>query len=127
MIDYTIYETATGEIVQTGSTPQPDMLPLFLSDGQSYLLKSSDPMRQRVSAAGRLISKPAANIKKREDTEALRALRARRSQLLAASDWTQVADAPVDQEAWKVYRQKLRDLPANTTDPRNPDWPEAPE
>lgn len=31
---------------------------------------------------------------------------------LAASDWTQVADAPVDKAAWATYRQALRDLPA---------------
>lgn len=31
---------------------------------------------------------------------------------LARTDWTQVADAPVDQSAWATYRQALRDLPA---------------
>jgi len=31
---------------------------------------------------------------------------------LAASDWTQLADAPVDKAAWATYRQELRDLPA---------------
>lgn len=50
----------------------------------------------------------------------------KRNQLLAASDWTQAPDAPVDQAAWVVYRQALRDLPSNTTDPRNPVWPVAP-
>jgi hypothetical protein len=30
---------------------------------------------------------------------------------LARTDWTQVADAPVDQSAWATYRQALRDLP----------------
>jgi hypothetical protein len=35
-----------------------------------------------------------------------------RNAKLAASDWTQVADAPVDQAAWATYRQALRDLPA---------------
>jgi hypothetical protein len=38
--------------------------------------------------------------------------RVERNQLLAASDWTQVADAPVDQAAWAVYRQELRDITA---------------
>lgn len=28
--------------------------------------------------------------------------------------------------AWAVYAQALRDLPANTVDPANPVWPEAP-
>jgi hypothetical protein len=38
-------------------------------------------------------------------------VRAQRDRLLSGSDWTQVADAPVDQEAWATYRQALRDLP----------------
>jgi hypothetical protein len=53
-------------------------------------------------------------------------LRSTRHRLLAASDWTQVPDAPVDQAAWAEYRQALRDLPANTDDPRNVVWPEQP-
>jgi hypothetical protein len=32
--------------------------------------------------------------------------------------------SPEEFEAWKVYRQALRDLPANTIDPENPPWPE---
>lgn len=35
-----------------------------------------------------------------------------RNAQLAATDWTQVADAPVDKNAWATYRQALRDLPA---------------
>jgi hypothetical protein len=31
---------------------------------------------------------------------------------LARTDWTQVADAPIDKAAWATYRQSLRDLPA---------------
>jgi hypothetical protein len=31
---------------------------------------------------------------------------------LKATDWTQLADAPTDKEAWAEYRQALRDLPA---------------
>lgn len=46
------------------------------------------------------------------------AKRAERNKLLAACDWTQVADAPVDRAAWATYRQQLRDLPDN------PNWPE---
>lgn len=53
-------------------------------------------------------------------------LRAERDRLLVNCDWTQVPDAPVDQAAWAVYRQALRDLPDNTQDPRNPAWPTPP-
>ena len=52
--------------------------------------------------------------------------RQQRNKLLVASDWTQVADAPVDQAAWAVYRQALRDLPAKTADFPNVTWPVAP-
>lgn len=53
-------------------------------------------------------------------------LRVERDKLLQQSDWTQVPDAPVDQAAWAAYRQALRDLPENTTDPANPVWPSKP-
>jgi hypothetical protein len=45
---------------------------------------------------------------------------------LARTDWTQVADAPVDQAAWATYRQALRDLPASNSDPREIELPVAP-
>ena len=45
---------------------------------------------------------------------------------LARTDWTQVADAPVDQAAWATYRQALRDLPSSNKDPRKIDLPVAP-
>ena len=37
-------------------------------------------------------------------------VRTERNQKLAESDWTQLPDAPVDQQAWAAYRQLLRDL-----------------
>lgn len=57
---------------------------------------------------------------------ALESLRVQRNGLLAASDWTQAADAPVDAKAWAKYRQDLRDLPATIEDPLNPVWPSKP-
>lgn len=62
------------------------------------------------------------------DLEKLAAdIRAKRSQLLAASDWTQVADAPVDQVAWATYRQALRDIPQQAGFPTDITWPTKPE
>jgi hypothetical protein len=52
--------------------------------------------------------------------------RAERDRLLAASDWTQVADAPVDQAAWAEYRQALRDVPEQEGFPENVAWPDKP-
>lgn len=52
--------------------------------------------------------------------------RAQRNELLSASDWTQVADAPVDQAAWATYRQALRDITAQAGFPATINWPVAP-
>ena len=53
-------------------------------------------------------------------------LRQCRNSLLAESDWTQLADATVDKEAWAAYRKALRDLPDTTQNPASPTWPEKP-
>jgi len=52
--------------------------------------------------------------------------RAKRDALLSQSDWTQVADAPVDQAAWATYRQALRDVPEQEGFPSEIAWPVQP-
>jgi len=59
------------------------------------------------------------------DAQKLEQVRLWRNSELARTDWTQVADAPVDASAWATYRQALRDLPA-TIDIDNPVLPEVP-
>lgn len=54
------------------------------------------------------------------------AVRSERDRRLAACDWTQVADAPVDPVAWAAYRQELRDIPQDFNDPDLVVWPEEP-
>lgn len=53
-------------------------------------------------------------------------VRAERNNLLLASDWTQVADAPVDKTAWAIYRQALRDITAQEGFPFNVIFPNPP-
>ena len=53
-------------------------------------------------------------------------MRLHRDARLAASDWTQVADAPVDREAWAAYRQALRDFPATWEPSEIVEFPLAP-
>jgi len=53
--------------------------------------------------------------------------RSQRDALLSQSDWTQVPDAPVDQQAWATYRQALRDLPQQAGFPTEITWPVKPE
>ena len=61
------------------------------------------------------------------DTEAEAQLaRFRRNALLVESDWTQVADAPVDHKAWANYRQALRDISKQDGFPLNILWPTKP-
>jgi hypothetical protein len=53
-------------------------------------------------------------------------VRSQRNQLLSESDWTQVADAPVDKAAWATYRQALRDVTQQAGFPWDVQWPVAP-
>lgn len=53
-------------------------------------------------------------------------VRATRNQLLSNTDWTQLADAPVDKEIWASYRQGLRDVPSQAGFPQDVTWPEQP-
>jgi hypothetical protein len=59
--------------------------------------------------------------------EAVANLRYERNAKLTETDWTQLADSPVDKARWAIYRQQLRDLPANTPDPAKPTWPKRPD
>ena len=58
--------------------------------------------------------------------KAAKTARERRSLLLAQSDWTQVADAPVDAAAWRSYRTELRDITKQEGFPLNIVWPVPP-
>ena len=67
-----------------------------VEDGFAYVVAVKDKTEEEIAAD---VASKAANV------------RAARDHALANSDWTQVADAPVDQQAWAAYRQALRDLP----------------
>ncbi len=45
---------------------------------------------------------------------------------LNRTDWTQVADSPADKSAWAIYRQALRDLPAQGGLADDAEFPTAP-
>lgn len=53
-------------------------------------------------------------------------VRAQRNRLLAETDWTQVADAPVNRAAWAEYRQYLRNISAQQGFPFDIEWPTQP-
>jgi hypothetical protein len=54
-------------------------------------------------------------------------IRADRNARLAACDWTQLVDAPVDSLAWANYRQELREVPNQPGFPWDVQWPTKPE
>lgn len=59
-------------------------------------------------------------------SESAARIREKRNQELQKTDWTQVADAPVDREAWAVYRQSLRDITSQESFPISVEWPSTP-
>jgi hypothetical protein len=92
-------------------------------DGPSLMIGVPDDVAEGDVAAVVAAHEPTGARKR----AALRALRAERNRRLAACDWTQLADAPVDKQAWADYRQQLRDLPAAAAaDPANAVWPVPP-
>ena len=66
-----------------------------------------------------------------QETDTLSAkIRNKRNKLLAGTDWTQTDDAPISVEAkesMRKYRQKLRDITAQSEFPSAVKWPEKPE
>lgn len=74
---------------------------------------------------GTVFSKPA------PDLELLGAsIREERNKLLTESDWTQLADSPLDADgklAWALYRETLRMIPQQDGFPETVNWPPKPE
>jgi hypothetical protein len=66
-----------------------------------------------------------AEIARLEAEQPWKALRQQRNRLIAETDYLALSDSTLSAEM-ATYRQALRDLPANTTDPTNPDWPVKP-
>ena len=61
-----------------------------------------------------------------KDAEQAKSVRTQRGEKLKDTDWTQVADAPVDKAVWATYRQALRDVTAQAGFPWTVTWPEQP-
>ena len=75
-----------------------------------------------------ITDKTAEEIQEYDDNEAA-SVRSRRDGLLTNSDWTQVADAPVNAQSWATYRQALRDITDHENFPylQEEDWPTKPQ
>ena len=70
---------------------------------------------------------PAFNPSQEMTDEKATSIRQERNTKLSESDWTQVADSPVDKAVWATYRQALRDVTTQTGFPWTITWPDAPQ
>jgi hypothetical protein len=61
-----------------------------------------------------------------KDAEQAKSVRTTRDEKLKDSDWSQVADAPVDKTVWATYRQALRDVPTQSGFPWEVTYPTQP-
>ncbi len=57
----------------------------------------------------------------------LKLLREDRNNRLAETDWMSLPDAPTMSDAWKKYRQDLRDITKTYKSPKDVKWPTKPD
>ncbi|RWR08533.1 tail fiber assembly protein [Paenirhodobacter populi] len=141
MIRASIYD-ANGAIIAVGLYPNAETLALNVPAGGGWIEGHVNPNSVYV-ADGNVVVRPDrptachvwdwSALTWVEDAGATAsvwsALRAERDRRLDASDKYTAPDYPQTDEqriARLAYRQDLRDLPENTVDPCNPDWPELP-
>jgi hypothetical protein len=112
---------------QINIQPHNEMYPLrFDVTGQINGWQETDLLCVNIET-GQLEEKPAPPPPEPTDEELATEARLKRNDLLMASDWTQMPDAPVDHQAWAAYRQALRDVPEQSGWPRDINWPVAPQ
>jgi hypothetical protein len=123
MYKYSRYNLETGRFTGQGSNSDQDNV--SAKDGEGLIDGHYDQSTKMV-VDGSVVDIPAFTVEQEEIDRAWVSLKGSRNMMLQSTDWTQVPDAPVDQAAWAVYRQELRDLPANTEDPNEVVWPKPP-
>ena len=89
------------------------------TDGDTAIM-SSDPSKWKLNW-----EQVKAKVDELKVTQPFEQLRIERDRLLRETDWMGNSDVTMS-NAWKTYRQALRYLPANTSDPSNPTWPTKP-
>jgi hypothetical protein len=124
-ITYTIYNSDGvfhGVVQETGSVKSNIPEDGFAVDGEQHPLSTC--------IGGTLVVPSDSSIEAENYAKNLEELREERNKRLSASDWTQASDSPLSDGKkieWASYRQILRDLPANTSDPSNASYPDKPE
>lgn len=121
---FTLYDADTGQITATmEGTAQTAAL------NGSYIEGEYDA-DEYIVVDGVATRKADAEIQAKREASALIEMKIMRNEMLIGSDFTQIPDAPFTDEqrqAWATYRQALRDLPDNITDPLNIVWPTKPD
>jgi hypothetical protein len=108
IIEYTIYNTATGEVLECGST-NVALSDIPLQEGQSIIEGIYDVGDYKIIDG----------VAVEQTVDFFPTIRIQRNELLTQSDWTQVNDCPLSdskKQEWATYRQELRDLPATNND-----------
>jgi hypothetical protein len=121
---FTTYDPTTGEIRSVITAKKNDVE----LNTSHYVEGQWDKSLYRV-VNGEPVEKSTEEVESAKVAAAEERMRISRDKLLQDSDWTQMPDAPLTEAQkteWQTYRQQLRDLPANTEDPRNVTWPTKP-
>ncbi len=136
-MNYTIFNTQTGQIYQSGICSDEDYDIQYVPNGFTKL-----PIESNINQYyhnGLLIDMPASPgiaytfnfvSKQWEKNEAIQIplVLSERNKLLRDSDWTQLVDVPLNNKfEWSVYRQQLRDITSQSGYPFNVIWPTKPE
>jgi len=101
--------------------PQPTLVPPYQYAQRDGVVEVNGQWFTHYIAA-----EPDAAGKAAMDARQADAVRADRNTRLAASDWTQLPDAPVDPIPWSTYRQELREVTTQSGFPWTITWPTRP-
>ena len=111
IIEYTTYNTETGEILESGST-NVALSEIPLQEGQSIIEGIYDVDNYKIIDGSPI----------EQSIDFWITIRLQRNELLKQSDWTQVNDCPLSdskKQEWATYRQSLRDLPSTNQSVNN--------
>lgn len=107
IIEYTTYNTITGQILESGAT-NVQLSEIPLQEGQSIIEGIYEVEAYKIIDG----------VAVEQTIDFWNAVRIERNTLLTESDWTQMSDSPLTDSKkteWATYRQSLRDLPSNNS------------
>ena len=118
MNTFTIYDLTTGEIDHSTTTVA-EINEVGLQDNQG-IIEGNYQSNEFIIVDGKAVVRT---------DNILEILRLKRDALLTESDWTQVNDSPLTdakKTEWATYRQELRDITEDLTNPFIVSWPTEP-